>query len=141
MKLTSPAAEEFPFIYDSWAKSYRTSPWAGTVPNHLWDTVSRACATELIERGRVVVAVAELDDGARRVMGYSVSEPAKGVLHWLYVKRDYRGIGVGKELLLDVTSALRVPGPPMTYSHRTLASAKFLGSKWTHDAVTARVKS
>lgn len=137
MKLAPPADDELPLIYDSWARAYRTSPWAGTVPNHLWDTVSRACSAELLARSRTTCAVVELEDGTRRVMGYSVSEPARGILHWLYVKRDYRGMGVGRTLLADVSALLSTPG---TYTHRTKASAKFLGPGWTYDPVPARTK-
>lgn len=68
-------------------------------------------------------------------MGYSVTEP--GVLHWLFVKRDYRGMGVGSALL-----AASCPGTsPMKYTCRTRASAAFLGSRFSWDPVPARVKA
>lgn len=138
MKLAPIAADELPLVFDSWAKSYRKSPWAGTVPNHLWDTVSRACSSEILERGaRVTAAVVDLPDGTRRVMGYSVSEPGRSVLHWLFVKRDYRGQGVGRALL---TAAITGMAGQLYYSHRTKASSKFLGPGWTWDPTSARVK-
>ena len=135
-----PADDELVLVYDSWARSFRKSPWAGCVPNHLWDGVSRACISELLSRSRVIMAVKNLDDGKRRVLGYSVSEP--GALHWLYVKDDYRGLGVGKSLL-EVT----VNTPPwdqFVYSHRTRAADKFLRRAsehaWVWDPVLARIR-
>lgn len=136
MKYDAPTADEFSFVFDSWANSFRKSPWAGCVPNRLWDSVSRATAGEILDRGaRVIVAHKELPDGKRRVAGYSVSEP--GILHWLYVKRDYRGVGVGRALLVE--TARTFPAGPRVYTHRTAASAKFLGSSWRWDPVSARV--
>lgn len=130
----APNAEEYAFVFDSWASSFRKSPWAGCVPNHLWDQVSRACIGELLNRSLVVVAYRELADGTRRIMGYSVSEP--GVLHWLYVKRDYRGMGVGKRLLEFTTAGWE----QFAYTHQTRASRKFLGQKWHWDPVLARIR-
>lgn len=140
MKFSTPTADELNLVYDAWANSFRKSMWAGTVPNQLWDTVSRATIGEILNRGaRVTVATVDLpDEGARRVMGYSVSEPAKRVLHWVYVKRDYRGMGVGSALLADV---LADDVSPWTYSHRTNASSRFLGKQFSHDPTTARVKA
>lgn len=135
MIFDAPQAEEFAFVFDSWARSFRRSPWAGCIPNHLYDAVSRECAKGIIDRpdARVVLAVAPGDD--RRVMGYYVAEP--GVLHWLYVKAAFRGMGIGRALLEHATAD--VPGE-WTYTFRTRASAGFLGDRFRWDPVAARVK-
>ncbi len=138
MQLVSPEPDEFSFIFDSWAKAFRASKWAGCIPNNLYDQVSRACASEIIDRGaRVTVAVEVGEDGKRRIVGYSVSEPRRRILHWLYVKRDLRGLGVGKRLLNEVLGTGTADG--WTYSHKTNASDRFLrGMCW--DPTSARVK-
>lgn len=141
MQFDSPRADELVLIFDSWARSFRKSPWAGCIPNHLYDQVSRACITELLTRGaKVIVAVAELEDGGRRVMGYSVSEPEDGVLHYLYVKHDYRlpGSPVETALLAETTRAF-APDKPRRYTHKTVALSRLLRG-WEHDPVPARVK-
>lgn len=142
MVIDSPRPDEFSLVFDAWANSFRKSPWAGCVPNHMWDQVSRAVATDILERGaRVLVAVTPVDGregefpAVRRVMGYSVSEPGKNVLHWLFVKQDYRGFGVGHELL-----AATCPDGEWTYTFRTRASLRFLGERFRWDPVPARVK-
>lgn len=142
MDLDTPRADEFKIVFDAWANSFRKSPWAGCVPNNLWDQVSRAVATDILDRGaRVVVAVTPIagreDEypAVRRVMGYSVSEPDKRVLHWIFVKKDYRGTGVGRTLLHDAA-----PDGEWTYTFRTRASTKFLGERFRWDPVAARVK-
>lgn len=138
MTVTTPTADEFPFIFDSWANSYRKSPWAGTVPNHLWDQVSRETARSLLDRGaRVLVAVTPIEGSdERRVMGYIVAEPGDKVLHWIFVKKDYRGLGIGKALL-----AAMCPGEDhWAYTFRTRASAGFLGGRFHWNPVPARLK-
>lgn len=147
MYFAPPNPDEYPLIYDAWANSFRKSPWAGCIRNCDYDTVSRATIGEILARGaRVNTAVQDLEGGGRRVMGYSVSEPSPQVLHWLFVKRDYRGMGVGTQLLRDTVkdwSTLEA----FRYSHRTRASQKFLHTAcagaipWTHDPATARVKA
>lgn len=141
MRFDSPTADELPLIYDSWSRSFKKSPWAGCVLNRDYPQVSRNTIGEILDRGaRVIVAVVDLEDGARRVMGYSVSEPALRVLHWIYVKDNYRlpGLQVGTRLLEETTREWEEGG--WSYSHRTHASSRFLGPRWEHDPVTARVK-
>lgn len=143
MTIDTPTPEEFAFVFDSWGQSYRKSPWAGTVPNHLWDTVSRETARTILDRGALVLVavtpIAGREDefpAVRRVMGYTVSEPKRKLLHWVYVKNDYRGTGIGARLL-ETTC----PGDDeWRYTHRTHASSRFLGPRFTYDPVPARVK-
>jgi GNAT superfamily N-acetyltransferase len=146
MLFDAPTAEEFSLVFDAWANSFKKSPYAGCIPNRLWDDVSRAGISEILDRGaRVVVACMPLPDGRRRVMGYSVSEPDKHVLHWLYVKRDYRGTGVGTALLRETCQ----DSFGWSYTHRTKAADNFLrrasssysGPRFVWDPVPARVLS
>jgi GNAT superfamily N-acetyltransferase len=150
MQFATPTADELKLVFDSWANSFRKSPWAGCIPNHLYDQVSREVQRSIMDRGaRVLVAVTPIEGHeaefpeVRRVMGYSVSEPERGILHFLYVKAPYRGIGVGRALkqrtVIDFSA-----GQQWTYTFRTRASERFLNSdvpgvfRW--DPVPARVK-
>jgi GNAT superfamily N-acetyltransferase len=140
MKFAPAEADEHAFVYDSWSRSFQKSPFAGCIPNHLYPQVSRACISETLERGaRVLVMYADLPEGGRRVAGYSVSEPDKAVLHWLFVKKGWRGLGKGRELLAETVAAF--PQGDWTYTHRTRASTKFLGPAFRWDPVPARVKA
>lgn len=137
MTFDTPTADEMKLVYDAWANSYRKSPWAGCVPNNLWPMVSRTMITDILDRGaRVLVAVTPIEGSdERRVMGYSVSDPARGILYWLFVKRDYRGLGVGTALLNETC-----PDGEWTYTCRTRASAKFLGPRFHWDDTPTRIK-
>ncbi len=129
--------DEFAFVYDSWARSFKKSPWAGCVSARLWPQVSRESSAEIVSRAgaQVLVAYTALADGTRRVMGYSVSEPRKRVLHWLFMKKDYRGYGYGSDLLRQTCGDER----GWTYTHRTRASTRFLGTGFVYDATPARI--
>ncbi len=143
MVIDAPAADEFKLIYDAWANSFRKSQWAGCVPNHLWDSVSRETARTIIERGaQVLVAVTPVegqDDTVRRVMGFVVAEPHRSTLHFLYVKEMFRSCGVGTALL-DAACKEFNPELDRRYTHRMRASTRFLGPKWQWDPVAARIK-
>lgn len=160
MKIDAPNADEFAFIYDSWSNSFRNSPWAGVVPNDMWPEVSRRSMQEIVDRPSTIVRVAavELEDGSRRVAGYYVAEPERKILHWLYVKRDYRGMEIGRALLRDALfshcdylspgGAVKMLedystpiGKGWVYTHRTNASAGYLPKCIKWDAVPARVKA
>lgn len=140
-----PTADEFKFILDSWSNSFRKSPYAGCVPNNLWPEVSRSTATQLMSRksAQVIVALAPTDSGERgRVMGYYVAEP--DILHWLYVKKDYRKLGIGKQLLKHaLTIFTRGAHGNKRYTHKTNSCYWFLPSTdgWKWDTIPARIKA
>jgi GNAT superfamily N-acetyltransferase len=138
MIFDGPQSEEFAFVFDSWARSFRRSPWAGVIPNHLYDAVSREAAKGIVDRptARVTIAVAPGD--TRRIMGCSIAEPARNLLHWLYVKESFRHMGIGRALLAETVRDFGAGSH--VYTFRTRSSERFLGRQWHWDPVLARVK-
>lgn len=133
-----PTAGELDFVVDAWLESFRKSPWAGCVRNDMYQATQRATIAGLLARGaQILVALAPRLEGVhegRRVMGYAVAESALECLHWVYVKKDYRGHGLGRELVRRVAEYWTHP----RYSHRTRASS-FLPRAFRWDPVPARV--
>lgn len=109
--------EEVTFVLDSMSKSFRSSPWAGVVGNHLWHPLMKATLTGLLERGaRVRVARA-----SGKVAGWVMYE-TKGpdvFVHFVYVKDKDRRLGVGRRLLSE---AGVVKGQRWFYTFRTKAT-------------------
>lgn len=141
MILDTPTADELKFVFDAWSNSFRKSPWAGCIPNHLYDQVSRETARTILDRGAVVLVAVTPIDGqeGRRVMGFVVVEPNRNVLHFLYVKEMYRRLGIGRALLEAATAEFD-PELDYTYTHRTKASTRFLGERFAWNPVPARTK-
>jgi predicted GNAT superfamily acetyltransferase len=111
---------EIPLVLDSWAKSWRQSDYAGTVPNHLFFATNKEMIGGLIARGAKLVAAAIRN----RVAGWVCYEH-KGddtaVVHMVYVKDPYRRNELGREVglgteLVDIAIAGR---PKVFYTHKT----------------------
>lgn len=117
---------EWNLIFDSWALSWRKSPWSGTVRNCDWPEVSKAASGEIVDRPTTCVRVAwiKTEDGVRRVKGYIVAEPSKKVIHWIFVKRDYRNQGVARALMQHVMGEDFGHRRNWVYTHRTYACAR-----------------
>lgn len=123
---------EWNLIFETWALSWRKSPWSGTVRNCDWDVTSRAASGELVDRAttRVFVLCSTTDTGVRRVKGYIVAEPGRKIIHWVYTKRDFRNQGVARRLMQHVMGDTR--RAEWIYTHRTYACSRlFRGMK--HD--------
>lgn len=127
-------SNEMAFILDGWIRSWRTSPWAGCIPNNLIWEVTRSCIASLMLRGaRIDVAEVSRTDGTPRLVGFVCYEG--DVLHYVFVKRTgFRGLGIGRLL---VEHAFDRPG---TFTHRTPMSGWLLNDGWVWDPVVARTK-
>lgn len=110
--------EEVTFVLDSMSKSFRSSPWAGVVGNHLWHPLMKATLTGLLERGaRVRVARA-----SGKIQGYVMFE-TKGpdvFVHWVYTRDSARRLGVGSRLLQEAGVK---KGQRWFYTFRTKSAA------------------
>ncbi len=138
MQFDTPMADEYRLIFDSWARSWMKSPWSGTFRNCDYDAGSRAMMSEIIDRPGTRVTVlwvwTEDEVPVRRVVGYSVSEPARKVMHWVYVKDKSRGAGIGRRLVKEVLG--ETDPREWVYTHKTNACAKlFRGMR--HDKAKA----
>jgi hypothetical protein len=117
------------FVYDSWLNSWRRSPWAGTIPNHLYYETQRETISGLLRRGaQVTILCAEgLEDF---IIGWACHERTsiEPVLHYLYIKDPYLSFGFHHSLL----DSLNGPG---FYTHRLPLKAL---RKWKHVPEIAR---
>lgn len=134
IKTGSPRVEEMPLIYDSWISSYRRSPWAGVIRNDKWHEFMSDTVRNLLIDSTVICGFPQ-DDAVRRVVGYVVVQKPN-ILHYVYVKQKYRGIGVANQLIEAATGFLGCETG--IYTFKTKAS-EFLDKRgWKFDPVPAR---
>ncbi len=126
--------EDHPLIFDSYLKSWRTNKAAGTIPNHLFFSVQRTLLEDLLARG-AVLSIAYPEGHVDLILGWACAEEKEGktVLHYLYVKDPYIGLGLPDLLLASLPGA-----QPGFITHKLpLKEIK----EWRHTPEMARRKS
>jgi len=99
-------------------KSFRESPYAGLIPNHIYRTVYETCIDDLLSRGAKIDVLCSAAD-PDYIVGYVCHEhnpekfKGKHVLHYVFIREKFRMVGLAKMLLAELGEALytfRVPG-------------------------------
>lgn len=94
---------DYTFIMDSWMRSYRKSP-DSNLPDCLFFPTYRTIAAKLLQCSTCEVIVAP--DNQDAILGYIVYD--KGIVHWIYIKRDFRENGLAKLLIERVGPVIGV---------------------------------
>ena len=71
---------------------------------------------ELLVRGSANGVVAVNKDDEDHIIGYAIYCPQ--VIHWIYVKKPFRGLGIGRELFSNAVNE----GEPFKFSHHCKAT-------------------
>ena len=95
------------FLRRGWASSMRRSPWSRGVPGSVFWPSHHALMRRLIPASTILVASDPAD--AEHIYGCVVAQNGgvRPVVHWLYVKGDYRRLGLGSALLEAITEGRR----------------------------------
>lgn len=126
--------DDLAMVFDSWLKSWRTSKWAGVIPNHLYFDTQRVLIEELLSRG-AKLHIAYPSGREDIILGWACSEEKEGktVLHYLYTKDPFIGLGIPALLLASLPGA-----KPGFITHKLpLKETK----EWRHTPEMARRKS
>lgn len=93
--------EDKNFILSTWLKgNYYANPYFGIIPQDLYFREYGKHVMEVLYSPRVTVRVACDQASPGWIVGFAVYEGH--ALHWIHVRRDYRGRGIAKLLLKDV---------------------------------------
>lgn len=116
VKLRKANEADISFIFNSWLKSYRAS--AKAILPAVYFQFQHQLIEQLLKRSTVTVACNPADES--QIYGYVVHEVQDGVdvLHYGYVKQDFRGLGLLKHMLGNVTTGF--------YTHNTSMAPKAL---------------
>ena len=113
--------EDRNFILNSWLKSYQKAAAVKDVDTRVYFGNQSDVIDRLIEKSHVVVAVSETDP--TEIFGYIFREKIgeTTVVHYCYVKKTYRRLGVGHHLLI---AADYEPDEGLAYTHHTYVANK-----------------
>lgn len=117
---------DLPFIFNSWLKAYRNAKAVAEVNQNVYFSEHHKLIERLLQRGKTLVIGAAGDPAT--VYGYINYEEVQGifVLHFAYVKHDFRTLGLFKELMKATQHDFSGAG---MYTHK-LKSSSILESKW-----------
>jgi len=132
-----PTLADERYIRQTWVSSYRNSPWAGTIPNNLFDSVCAETYQQLILRGMRLL-VCSNPANPEQLLGWIAFEAAPNgdvCVHHAFTKPLFRQLGINSHLLAaaGVTS-----GAPFFYSHRTQSSRFLRGGKYRPEIARRR---
>lgn len=99
MQLRQMTQNDFPFISNSYLKSYRYGPETKHLINEIYYDVYLEKLNNMISSGDVTVACS--DEDPDQILGYLISGSTHGVsiVHFIYVKHLFRRMSVAKTLL------------------------------------------
>lgn len=109
--------EDHAFLFSSWLRSYKQSRFAHRIKNDIYFMWHHILIERLLSRPSVSVHVAHMKGDADIIFGFLVSETMNQeprILHYVYVKDDFRGFGLARELFN--AAKLRAP---VYFSHWT----------------------
>lgn len=107
------------FILASWLKGmYYGDSWFSFIPKNIFMAAYHNFLERLLDAPGVEIKVACLKEDPQVILGYAVC--ANTVIHWVFVKKAWRGIGVAKMLLPERVSAV---------THLTVVGKRLLQTK------------
>ena len=127
-----PADE--PFIVDSWVEANRETARAQDAGS-VYYAEQKALVRDLISRPTVTTRVAHVPDDVDAILGWCVFDfGPKTVVHYVYVKRNARKLGVARALLEQLIPL------DCYYSHRPVYASMFnsIPKNWTFNPYKAK---
>jgi ribosomal protein S18 acetylase RimI-like enzyme len=126
VRLRQADQNDVPFIFNSWLKSYRDSSTAKLVSNTVFFSEHHKLIERIVKHNPVILAVNDADP--TQIYGYICAGVTEGIftLHYIYVKHNFRNLGIGKALLNAFEHDLATAG---IYTHHTKIADK-IASKY-----------
>lgn len=108
IRMREKKASDTSFIYSTWLKSYRNSPFAGQMSNDTFYDNHKLLVEKILSKPTTKVLVLCEDGDEDHLYGYCVVEVIGNsveVVHYCYVKYTYRKMGFAKALLTAASGA------------------------------------
>lgn len=125
--LRQASSDDLPFIYSTWLKNlYHGSSAFRDIPRDIFFNKYKNRVRALLEGPASGATICCLKDSPEVIIGYSVHEGMGqgAALHWIYVKKAWRKMGVGRQLC----------PPDITHvTHLTNLGKKLKPEEWVYD--------
>ena len=137
MQLTERALgpNEQNLVLATWIKAFRTSPYAGCLPNHVSTSILTRCIVDLLDAGATLRGVFDEYDNCLGWVCEDLTEDSTPVIHYIYTRPRQ-----SEASLAEVRASL-VPASGGIYTYRTKDITDFLGFHWKHRPGIARARS
>lgn len=98
------------FVMSTWLKGLRYgNDTFGLIDSKVYFDAYHKIIEALINLPETMIVVACLKEDSEVILGYSVVNPTKNLVHFTFVKSAWRGIGIAKNLVSsDTTTATHV---------------------------------
>lgn len=117
--LRAPTKDDLSFILDSWLKSNRNSDMCTFIPNDIYWKHHDTLVKNLMKRS-LITMICDKEDPTH-LFGYAVYENLEDVfvLHYLYVIKDFRNLGMARVTLQELYKDLYNSEILLTHIDRT----------------------
>lgn len=107
---------DVPFIFNSWLKSYRNSHLGSKINSTIFNTEHHKIIEKLLKHSQTIIA--HPSDDSSQIMGYICASYIESnlVIHYIYIKHNFRSLGIGKMLLAAFHNNKDMP---ILYTHHT----------------------
>ena len=108
-KIRSYQYSDKEFITSTWLRSNRdNSKIAKSIPKSVYFTETDKLINKILDESRIIVACNPKDPA--HIFGYLVYQPLDNdtVIHYLYVKKAFRGYGIAKAMFAEFTPTQKV---------------------------------
>lgn len=131
----APTVADEKYIRQTWISSYRNSPWAGTIPNNLFEDICTETYNQLILRGMKLLVCSNPANPTQLLgwLAYEVSSAGEVALHYAFTKPLFRQLGIISHLL----SVADIDGS-FFYTHKTPSAKFFKGGKFRPEIARRR---
>lgn len=128
------------FVVRSWLASFRSSDWAGPIPNNEYERVYTDAINQLLARGAEVL-VAVNPDHPDHILGWLCHERTRDdqpVVHYVYVKSRWRRakqrFGTAQGVAESLFAAAGIdPKARFFYTYRTDRARVFPGGRFVRE--------
>lgn len=93
-------SDDVNFVYNSWLKSFRNSLEAMNQTNEVYYDNHKNLIEKLLNKSNVNI-IHPADDPSH-ILGFMCSEG--NIVHYIYIKYNYRKLGIAKHLLTSIVS-------------------------------------